>query len=131
MPLGVAVAAVVDAAAGHDPDVRAFAHEEVVVDHVVAAALRHHHGDIDVLSLGAGGDADVDAVFVGFRFNGDVLAVLAEGLLAVGTDVHGALFGDGGHVGHFLQNALLDFVQHLWSTSSLLQPVMVSAMIWE
>ena len=124
--LGVAVAAVVDAAARDDLHDRALAHKEVVVDHVVEAGFREHDRDVDVLVLGEGLDLDVDAVLVGLGDDLDVFGVLAVGLLAVGADVHRAR-GDAGHVGDLLQDFFLDVVQHVPFTSSRLQPRDVSA----
>ena len=129
--LAVAVAAVVDAAPGHNPDVGVLADIEVVVHRVVEAGFGHHHGDVDALGPGAGIDADVDAVLIGLGGDVDVLGIPAEGFLTVGADVHRALGGNGGQLGHLPQNSLLDFVQHMPSTSSRLQPAAVSAMMRE
>ena len=109
--LGVAVAAVVDAAARDDGHVRALADKEVVVDQIVEAGLAQDDRNVDVFGLGD----DLD-----------VLGVLAELLLPVEADVDRAV-GDGDHVGDGLQDAFLDVVQHVPFTSSRLQP----ATVWD
>jgi len=124
--LGVAVAAVVDAAARDDGHVRALADKEVVVDQIVEAGLAQDDRNVDVFALGEGRDADVDAVLVGLGDDLDVLGVLAELLLPVEADVDRTV-GDGDHVGDGLQDAFLDVVQHVPFTSSRLQP----ATVWD
>ena len=54
--LGVAVAAVVDAAAGHDGHVRALADKEVVIDHVVEPGFAQYDRDMHVFAFGKGRD---------------------------------------------------------------------------
>ena len=124
--LGVAGAAVVDAAARDNGHVRALADKEVVVDQIVEAGLAQDDRNVDVFALGEGRDADVDAGLVGLGDNLDVLGVLAELLLPVEADVDRAV-GDGDHVGDGLQDAFLDVVQHVPFTSSRLQP----ATVWD
>ena len=85
--LGVAVAAVVDAAAGNDGHLGAFADEEVVIDHVVEAGLCQHNRNMHILVLRVGLDFDVDAVLVGLRDDFDVIRIVAVRLLPVGADV--------------------------------------------
>ena len=126
--LAVAVAAVVDAAARDDRHVRALADEKVIIDHVLKAGLRQNHGNVHGFVLCARRNADVDAVLIGFRLDGDVLAVAAKGLLPVRADVHCAL-ARALHIGNDLQNVLLYLVQHVPFTSRRLQPMTVSAMI--
>ena len=126
--LAVAAAAVVDAAAGDDGHVRALAHIKIVIDHVPEAALGQHHRNMDRFVLRARRDADVDAVLVGLGLDDDMLRVAAEGLFAVGADIHCAL-SRALHVGDDGEDLLLDLVQHFRSTSSRLQPTTVSAMI--
>ena len=75
-----------------------------------------------------GFDDDIDAVFVGLGNDVDVFGGGAVRLFTVGADIDRA-FRDVRHVRNFLQNFFLDLVQHFLSTSSILQPVTVSAMI--
>ena len=122
--LGVAVAAVVDAAARDDGHVRALADKEVVVDQIVEAGLAQDDRNVDVFALGEGRDADVDAVLVGLGDDLDVLGVLAERLLSVETDVDRAV-RDARHIRDGLENAFLNVIQHIPFTSSRLQPATV------
>ena len=69
---GLLVAAVVDAAAGHDGHVAVVADDKIVVDGLIQAALAEHHRDVDRLIFGAGLDDDVNAVLVLFADNVDV-----------------------------------------------------------
>ena len=124
--LGVAVAAVVDAAARDDGHIRALADKEVVIDHVVKAGSAQDDRNVDVFAPGEGRDPDVDAVLVGLGDDLDMLGVLAELLLAVETDVDGAV-RNADHVRDGLQDVFLDLVQHVPFTSSRLQP----ATVWD
>ena len=117
--LGVAAAAVVDAAAGHDLHLSALADEEVVVHEILDAGLGDHHGDVHRLALGAGIHVDVDAGLVGLGDDVHVLGVPVEGALAVGAEVHRARLGQRGHVRHLAENFGLDFIQHSFFPSSL------------
>ena len=85
--LGVAVAAVVNAAAGDDRHLGAFADKEVVIDHVMEAGLCQDNRDVHILVLGEGLDLDIDAVFIGLRDDLDVIRIVPVGLLAVGADI--------------------------------------------
>ena len=126
--LRVAVAAVVNAAARDDAHLRALADEKVVVDHIVHTAGGQHDGDVYVLVLRERLDADIDAVLVGLGRDLNIFRVVAVRLFAVGADVDRAV-GNGGHVGHHAQDMLLNVVQHVPFTSSMLQPVTVSVRI--
>ena len=126
--LRVAAAAVVDAAARDDADLRALAYEKVVIDHIVKTALGQDDGDVYVFMLCKRLDADVDAVLVGLGDDLNVLGVVAVRLFAVGADVHRA-FGHGRHVRHHAQDVLLYVCQHIPFTSSILQPVTVCVKI--
>ena len=97
--LGVAVAAVVNAAAGDDRHFRAFADKEVVIDHVMEAGLCQDDRDVHILVLGERLDLDVDAVFIGLRDDLDVLRIMPVGLLAVGADIDRAGCVSVRHVG--------------------------------
>ena len=122
--LRVAVAAVVDAAAGHDGHIRALADKEVVIDHVVEPGLAQHDGDVYVFAFGKGRDLNVDAVLVGLGDDLDMLGILAERLLSVEPDVYRAV-RDTRHIRDGLENAFLNVVQHVPFTSSRLQPATV------
>ena len=122
--LGVAVAAVVDAASGHDGHVCTLADKEVVIDHVVEPGSAQYDRDMHVFALGKGRDPDVDAVLVGLGDDLDMLGVLAERLLSVETDVHRAV-RNARHIRDGLENAFLNVVQHIPFTSSRLQPATV------
>ena len=122
--LGVAVAAVMDAAAGHDRHVRALADKEVVIDHVVEPGFAQNDGDMHVFTFGKRCDFDVNAVLVGLGDNLDMLRVLAECLLTVKTDVDRAV-RNARHIRDGLENAFLNVVQHVPFTSSRLQPATV------
>ena len=97
--LGVAVAAVVNAAAGDDRHLGAFADKEVVIDHVMEAGLCQDNRDVHILVLGKGLDLDIDAVFIGLRDDLDVIRIVPVGLLAVGADIDRAGCVSVRHVG--------------------------------
>ena len=122
--LGVAVAAVVDAAPGHDGHVCTLADKEVVIDHVVESGLAQNDGNMHVFALGKGRDPDVNAVLVGLGDNLDMLGVLAERFLTVKTDVDRTV-RNARHIRDGLENAFLNVVQHVPFTSSRLQPATV------
>ena len=128
--LGVITAAVVDTTSGDNVDLRALSNIEIVVDLVMETAFRKHHGNMDAFVLGKGGNVNVDAVFIGFGFNPDVLRIDPVGLFAVDADVHRAVGLAVFHGGDHFQNVLLYVVQHVPFTSSRLQPETVSARIW-
>ena len=107
--LRILVAAVVDAAAGHDQDVAVVPDEKVVVDRFLQAAFAEDHRDVDALVLGARLDVDVDAGAVGLGDDLDVGGGVAGSGLAVAADVVSP-FGDVVQVGHFGQDLLLDVV---------------------
>ena len=127
--LGVVAAAVVDTTSGDNVDLRALSNIKVVVNLVMETAFRQHHGNMGAFMLGKGGNVDVDAVFIGFGFNPDVLGVDPMGLFAVDADVHRAIGLAVFHGGDHFQNVLLYVVQHVPFTSSRLQPETVSARI--
>ena len=85
--LGVAAAAVVDAAPGNDGHVGPFADMEVVVHQVFQAGLAQDHRDVHALVLGEGADVDVDARLVGLGDDINVGGGVAARQLAVGADV--------------------------------------------
>ena len=108
--LGVLVAAVVNAAAGHDDHVRVPAHIEVVVDGLLQTGLGQHHGDVDALVFRAGLDVNVDAGDLLLGDDLDVGCGSPSGGVAVGANVIGTLR-------HFVkvrdlpQKSELDFVK--------------------
>ena len=103
--LGVAVAAVVDAAPGHDGHVRTLADKEVVIDHVVEPGSAQYDRDMHVsLLVKAGAILMSMPSFVGLGRRSDMLGVLAERLLSVETDVHRAV-RDARHIRDGLENA--------------------------
>ena len=102
--LGVLAAVVVHAAASNDVHVGTLANEEVVVHLVGEAALGEHHGDVELLTLGARGDVDIDARQVLLRRDDDVLGVLASRKVAVLADVDGTRGLAGLHVGDDLEH---------------------------
>ena len=108
-------AGVVDAAARDDLNVAVFADIKVVVDHFGHAALADDDGDVALLALGAGLDADVDAAFaVGLRGDLDVLGGLAGLAAAVLSDVERA-DGLAGQVGDLFKQGSVDFGDHVVS----------------
>ena len=107
--LRILVAAVVDAAAGHDQDVAVVPDEKVVVDRFLQAALAEDHRDVDALVPGARLDVDVDAGAVRLGDDLDVGGGVAGSGLAVAADVISP-FGDVVQVGHFGQDLLLDVI---------------------
>lgn len=88
--LGVLAAVVVHAAASNDVHVGTLANKEVVVHLVGETALGEHHGYVELLTLGARGDVDVDARQVLLRRDDDVLGVLTRRKVTVLADVNGA-----------------------------------------
>ena len=117
--LGVAAAAVVDAAPGNDGHVGSFADVEVVVHQVLEAGLAQNHRDVYALVLGERADKNVDARFVGLGHDVDVGGGVAGFQLAVGTDVVSA-HGQAVQLGHFAQQVFLNGVHHQLLTPSTL-----------
>ena len=105
-------AGVVDAAAGDDVHVAVLADVEVVVDHLGKAGLADDDGDVALLALCAGLDADDDAALA-LRLGDDLnmLGGLAGLAAAVLTDVERA-DGLAREVGDLFQKAGVDIGQH-------------------
>ena len=105
-------AGVVDAAAGHDLHIAVVAHIEVIIDHLAEAGLADDDGDVALLPLGAGLDADVDALFaVGPGRDVDMLRGLAGLTAAVLADVEGA-HGLTRQVGDLFQQSGVNISDH-------------------
>ena len=108
--LGGVRAAVVDAAAGNDRDVRALADVKIVVHRF--AEPRFGDDDRDVAAVLAAGDkADIDAGLIGFRGDGDVFGIDAPGAAGVLADIESALGPAVLHAGDDLQKRRIDAVE--------------------
>ena len=105
--LGIAAAAVVDAAAGNDGDIGALPDVEVVVDQILQAGLAEDNGNVYALVLGERADKDIDAGLVLLGHNINVGGGVASGQLAVGADVVSA-DRQAVEVGDLPQQVLLD-----------------------
>ena len=108
--LTVLIAAVVDAAAGDDCDVRALADVEVVVHEILEAALLDYDGDVDALVLRAGLDIYVYAWLVALGDDVYVRGGVPPLKLAVGADVVRAL-GHAVQIGYLREQVALNLVK--------------------
>ena len=115
--LGILVAAVVNAAACDNYHVRAFADEEVVIDHFLQSALGHYDGNMHAFIFGSGLDPDFQSADFLLRNNFNIGRGLSACGGTVGTDVVGA-FRHSVQVCHFTQQPLLNFIQLQHSVSS-------------
>ena len=127
--LAVVTAAVVDAAAGHDVHLGAFADEEVVINLVLKPSLGEHHRDMDAAVLAAGGHININAVLVGLALDADGIGAVAQNLLAVHTDIDCALRLTILHVCDGFQQAFFNLSQHTPLPSIFLQQDTVSCTI--
>ena len=126
------IAAVVDAAAGHDVHIAVLADEEVVVDHFVEAGLGDDDGDMAGFAHRAVLDADVDAGLVCLIGDLDILSAFTAVAAAVLADVEGA-HGLAQHIRDLFQQFAIDLVVHHKGFASFVrtgQPPRVSARIW-
>ena len=108
--LGGVRAAVVDAAAGDDRDVRALADVKIVVHRFAQARLRDDDRDMAAV-LAAGDKTDIDAGLIGFRGDGDVFGVDAPGAAGVLADIECALGLAVLHAGNDFQKRRIDAVE--------------------
>ena len=116
--LGIAAAAVVDAAAGNDGDVGAFPDVKVVVDQILQPGLAEDDGDVYALVLGERADKDINAGLVLLGYNVNVGGGVAPCQLAVGADVVSA-DRQAVEVGDLPQQVLFNRVDHLRTPSTL------------
>ena len=105
-------AGIMDAAAGDDLHITVIAHIEIVIHQLGKARLADDDGDVALLTLGAGLDADVDALLaVGLGGDLNVLGGLAGLAAAVLTDIEGA-YGLAGKVCDLLQQLGVNVGNH-------------------
>ena len=116
--LGVAAAAVVDAAAGDDGHVRALADVEIVVHQIGQAGLAQDNGNVHALVFCERADVNVDAGLVVLGHDVNVGGGIAARQLAIGADVVSA-YGQAVQVGDLPQQVLFNCVDHLRTPSTL------------
>ena len=130
---GFLVAAVVDAAAGHNLHVAVLPDVEVVIHRLLNAGLGDDDGDVALLAHGAVQDADIDAAFaVGPVVDLDMLRGLPAVAAAVLADVESP-HGLAQHVRDLLQKLTVHLCIHHLKTPSFVRtghPDRVSDRIW-
>ena len=89
--LGLLAAAVINAAAGDDQNVRIVAYIKIVVNEIVESALRHDDGDMHALVFRAARDGDIYALLVRLGVDGYISRRSAKTRLAVLSYAHCAL----------------------------------------
>ena len=109
--LAVAATAIMDAAARHDGYLRTLSDKEVVINHIMKAALGQNDRNMDGFVLCTRRNADIDAVLIRFGFDYDMLGITAKCLFTVGTDIDGAFAGSL-HIRNDGKDLFLNFIQH-------------------
>ena len=85
------IASVVNAATGHDGDIRPFADVKIVIHQILQTGLAEQNRDVHAFVFGAGLDININAGFIRLGDNVNVFRGAPTGTTTVGANVVRAL----------------------------------------
>ena len=112
--LGILIPAVVNTAAGYNHHITVLSDVEIIVNHILHAALTQHHRNMHALILGPRPDTDIDPADLCLGCNINICCGIPACHPAIGADIVSSL-RNSMEICDLLENSLPNLVCHLLS----------------